>query len=396
MKNKIGEVFLLLLIFIFLFSLISCNNKDDQLRIAELEKQLDECQGEKLIEEESTTEKNEEESLQEETTESSIEKVRKNFAPVVEKDFFIQGNTTCIFILDGYLYTAGQGLNIFDITEKTDPKLASSIINSDWISKLYVEDNYAYVIYYGWNNETNSQVSGFKIIDVNNKEKPEEMADFKMDTDSNIYNVAILGNYAFISYSFYGQEPESGIKILDITDKANPVFMEDVAIEKYGGGPLCITNQLGYFFSNGVLKVIDLKDIINISEVENNPLYIYANEILVKDNYLYFTTENTLQIIDLTNNLEIIGGVFGRGRSQGMAVKDDYACLTYIIGYSDDQTWTIKESGLQIIDLSDKSQSSIVSRIDISGEASGVFIEDNYAYVAAGSNGLQIVKLFDK
>ncbi len=201
-------------------------------------------------------------------------------------------------------------------------------------------------------------------------------------------------------YAVYEQQrQETGIRILDITDKSNPSFIKDIAVRKYGGGPFCATGELGYFLDAGNLKIINLKDPPNATVEADYAASINANETLVDDNYLYLMAINTLQIIDLSDeNLEIIGGVFGRGYNRGLGMEENYnyAGLSYTINNSSDENWTVKESGLQIINLSDKTQPYIAARIDIPGEAAGVFIQDNYAYVAAGQNGVQIVKLFEE
>ncbi len=191
MRAKIGKVFLLLFVLIFLFSLISCQNSQDKTRIAELEEQLNEYQ--QLTTEKTTTVT---EENQAETTETLPEETGINFTPVIEKDLYIQGQTTNTFVLDNYLYTGGQGLNIFDISDKANPNLLGSI-NSDWVNKLYVEDDYAYIVYSGWDDETGLSKTGLKIIDVGDKKNPTEVADFSMDR--NFYNVVIRDNYVFIS-----------------------------------------------------------------------------------------------------------------------------------------------------------------------------------------------------
>jgi len=388
MRAKICKIFLLLLIFIFLLSLISCKNSQDKAIIADLEEELADCKGQQTTEVKGG-------EKQEETAETLAEEIGINFTPVIEKDLYVQGQTRFTFVLNNYLYTGGQGLSIFDITDQANPNLVGTI-NNDWVTGLYVDGDYAYINYSNWDSKTNMSKSGFKVIDVTNKENPTEVADLNMD--GNIYNIATLNNYIFISYGIYGQqESETGIKIVDMTDKTNPSFIKNIAVRRYGGGPFCIAGKSGYFLDSGNLKIIDLKDPANANVDENYPLSLSANEIVVNGNYFYFVMANTLQIIDLSDsNLEIIGGVFGRGYTQGIAIEEDYACLSYKVSDSNDENWIIKESGLQIIDLSDKTQPSIVTKIDIPGEAAEVFIKDNYAYVAAGQNGVQIVKLFDE
>ncbi len=392
MKIKIGKVFILIFFLAFLFSIVSCSNSQDKAKITELEKKLADYQSQQTAVEEQITEVKEEEK-QEELAETLPEKAGKSFMPTIEKDLYIQGRTNFTFVLDNYLYAGGQGINIFDIADKANPKLLGTVGN-DWISELCVHEDYAYTTYS--QQATNINKSGLKIIDVANKENPTEIANLNLD--GHVYNIAVLDNYVFISYGIYGQqEQETGLKIVDTTNKSKPTFVKNIVTRKYGGGPFCISGESCYFLDGGNLKIIDLKDPLSTSMVRDYPLSLSADTVIADSGYLYFTIANTLQIVDLSSNsLGVIGGVFGRGYTRGIATGEDFACLSYIINDSVDNTYSIKESGLQIVDLSDKTQPFIATTIDISGEAAGVFVQDNYAYVAAGQNGVQIIKLFDK
>lgn len=394
MRARIYKLSLLLLIFVFLFSLISCNNGEAQATIADLEQQLADCKERESTTEELATEEIEEESIREETTEVSVEEIKRDFSPVIVSNLFTQGYPRSTFVVDNYLYAAGQGISIIDVTDKNNPKLMGATTN-DWLGGIYVEGDYAFTIYSRWDNETGVSTGGLKIIDISNKEAPIEISDFSVE--GNIIDLAVSGNYAFISYAIYGQQTsESGVEILDITDKTNPISVSNLSGGR-SGGPFYVTGNIGYYFPGDNLKIIDLEDIKNVAEINNYFFSVYANQILADQDYLYFIVSNTLQIANLSDtNLEIIGGIFGRGNIQRVAIESDYACATYLVSDSSGDNWVIKESGLQVIDLSNKIQPFIAARIDIPGEVNGVSIQDNYAYVAAGPTGVHIIKLFDE
>lgn len=396
MRARIYKIFLPLLALIFLFSLISCNNSEAQATIADLEQRLADCEEKEAKAEETTTKATEKEITQEKTKteETPIEEVKKEFSPVIVSNFFTQGYPRATFIVDNYLYAAGQGISIIDITDKSNPKLMG-VTTNDWLGGIYVEGDYAFAIYSRWDNETGTSKGGLKVIDISDKESPVEIGDFSME--GNIFDLAVSGNYAFISYAIYGQQTsESGVEILDITDKTNPISIGNLSGGR-SGGPFYVADDLGYYFPGGNLKIIDLKDINNVTEIDNYFFSVYANQLLADQEYLYFIVSNTLQIANLSDtNLEIIGGIFSRGNIQRVAIESDYAYVTYLINDSSSDNWVIKESGLQVIDLSNKIQPFIAARIDIPGEANGVSIQDNYAYVAAGPTGVHIVKLFDE
>jgi len=199
MKAKISKPFFLLIILAFLFLLISCSNPDkglqaenDQLkaRIAELEK-------ERQTPAEQTSDAGEEPSVQEEIVEATAERDSKNFAPVLVSSLNTQGYSNAAFVVDDYLYTAGQGISVIDVADKNNPKLIGELL-SDQLVDIYVEGNYAYTIYSNWDSKTGFYKGGLKIIDISNKQSPAEVSKFNMEART--IDLAVSGNYAFVSY----------------------------------------------------------------------------------------------------------------------------------------------------------------------------------------------------
>ncbi|MEJ2354064.1 MAG: hypothetical protein P8Y03_30175, partial [Anaerolineales bacterium] len=70
------------------------------------------------------------------------------------------------------------------------------------------------------------------------------------------------------------------------------------------------------------------------------------------------------------------------GSTQGLAVRDNFAYVT-------------NRAGLQVVDVSDPSAPTRLGEIDTPGEAVGVALEGNYAYIADGGQGLSIVDISD-
>ncbi|MCP4745677.1 MAG: hypothetical protein GY874_05975 [Desulfobacteraceae bacterium] len=52
-------------------------------------------------------------------------------------------------------------------------------------------------------------------------------------------------------------------------------------------------------------------------------------------------------------------------------------------------------NGLQVIDISDQTNPTIVGSVDTSDQATGVTVSGDYAYVADGDRGLQIIDIRD-
>ncbi len=400
MRARIYKLSLLLLIFVFLFSLISC--KTDAQKIAELEEKIATLEKEEpAVVEEQASEATEESDQEESATETVIVEPEKELSPAIISTLYIQGYTTNIYVIGDYAYAGGQGLNIIDVTDKNNPKIIKTI--NEWVYNFCIEGDYAYIPYSIWDDKRETIIeSGFKIIDITDKEKPSEVGLFKMNGD--IDDIAVSGNYVFISYSITEKQDEGyfmvtggGLEVIDITDKENLFSVGNFDSGNSGGGPFSILEEYCYFFSGNDLKILDLKDIENVTKIGSYLSSGWASSLFAEGDYVYIPSMNTLQIIDISDKEKLImtGGAFANGDIQGIFVKDDYAYITYVIRDNEEENWQVKESGLQIIDITNKNSPSVVAKIDIPGEALGIYVDGDHAYVGAGQAGMHIVKLFN-
>lgn len=109
-----------------------------------------------------------------------------------------------------------------------------------------------------------------------------------------------------------------------------------------------------------------------------------ARGVFVSGNYAYVADGSQgLQIIDISDpaNPSVVGNYNTDGNAMGVWVVGDYA-------YAADDA-----RGLQIIDVSDPASPSLVDNYDTDGNAEDVYVAGNYAFVADGSEGLQILDI---
>lgn len=403
MGIKIRKLSLFVIIFIFLFFLVSCKTADAQAKIAELEAKITALEEEnkqlkaQIEQKPEAAEEAKEESLAVETPE---EKPEKEFSPTIVESLYISGQTATVYVIEDYAYVAGQGLKIIDITDKNNPTIVGTSDTSDWVMDFYVEGNYAYLPYMSWDNEGYPSGGGFKIIDIADKKKPTEVGVFEFDGE--IIHISTLENYIYASYNIsekqddgYYTMVESGIKIIDMADKENLVLVGTYDTGDWGVGPFRIIGNYIYVFAGQALKILDITDRENPTDIGSYLSSGWAMDFYVEGDYAYLPSGNSLQIIDISDkeNPIMAGGVFASGDIASVFVEGDYAYITYVVR---DENWQVKKSGLQIIDIADKNNPAVITELEIPGEAMGIFVEGDYAYVGAGSVGLHIIRLFDE
>ena len=109
------------------------------------------------------------------------------------------------------------------------------------------------------------------------------------------------------------------------------------------------------------------------------------NDIYIQNNYAYCAFENGLEIVDISNPdaLVLISQLYFQGKGKGIWVANNYA---YLADY---------QSGVKIIDVHDPANPIYLATVETSGLAIAVCAGGNYIFVANASNDLQIINVTD-
>ena len=195
------------------------------------------------------------------------------------------------------------------------------------------------------------------------------------DTSGNTKGIYVSGKYAFLA--------SSGLRILDISNPANPIEISHTGTGESKG--VFVAGRYAYI-SNSEDGLI----IIDISEI-NNPIVVgkynspgNGRQVYVSGKYAYLADASSgLQIIDISNpaNPTVAATYNTPGDATGIFVAKNYAFIAD------------GPLGLQIINISNPSTPSLVGTYNTPGSAEGVYVSGNYAYVADGSSGIQIINI---
>ncbi|MDD3102572.1 MAG: hypothetical protein PHE59_05505, partial [Patescibacteria group bacterium] len=289
--------------------------------------------------------------------------------PATAYDVAISGNYA-------YVVDYNQGLEIFDISTPSTPILKSKLTSVMDAYGITISGNYAYIAGNDW---------GFWIVDISNPLSPTLVKRY-YPWGSNTLKVDVLGNYAYIAH---GGE---GLRIVNITDRSNPSetgFYDttgscyDVKVRQVGG-------NIYAYVADGApgLLIFDVTNpaspvLLDTLDTEN------ARDVYVSGDYAYVSDGNYFRILDVSTPSDIkeksiIDTLDG---TEGIDVSGNRA---YLASHS---------YGVQIIDITDKSNPSKISMVDTpqyltdaNNSAYQVAVSGNYAYVANGNNiGLVVI-----
>jgi len=143
-------------------------------------------------------------------------------------------------------------------------------------------------------------------------------------------------------------------------------------------------SQINYqmpIFSNGnedfTKGALGISNVSRVSRALAGPAYC----VVAQDSYTYVSAGGALLIYDCVDpdNSILVGSVHLGDRTSSSMIKNLYAKDNYIYVANEFE-------GLWIIDVTDPANPFKASQVDLPGLAMSVFVQDNFAYVATGTN----------
>ncbi|MDD5626100.1 MAG: DUF2341 domain-containing protein [Patescibacteria group bacterium] len=304
--------------------------------------------------------------------------LKKTITPRIVSIYDTPGTALDVAISGNYAYVADsdQGLEVFDITTPSAPILKSRLTSLSSSYGITISGNYAYVSGYNW---------GLWIVDISNPLSPTLVKRY-YPWANNTLKVDVLGNYAYVAH---GGE---GLRIVNITDKSNPSetgFYDttgscyDVKVRQIGG-------NIYAYVADGApgLLIFDVTNpaspvLLDTLDTEN------ARDVVVSGDYAYVSDGNYFRILDVSTPSDIkeksiIDTLDG---TEGIDISGN---RVYLASHS---------YGVQIIDITDKSNPSKIAMVDTpqyTGDANNsayqLAVSGNYVYVANGYyNGFVVI-----
>jgi len=287
-----------------------------------------------------------------------------------------------------YVYaaaTASPRLQIIDMNNLTLPDSKGSATLSSPVS-IALSGNYAFV-----------SDSGIKILDVSNPDNP-FLTGTSIPITGSVKGIDVKGDYAYIASS-------EGLQIFDISDPENPTGiglfdgegqggMKDVAIR----GNFAYVTEGAYFQPNN-FYIIDISDPV-LPSLEDKTLTggtMAMNKISLYDDYAYITDffpGGGLNSVNINpgsaSYLQTYGPFYdlipGNDElSNGIVAMGGYAYVAYGEAGND----------LAIVDISDPSSMTLILKKDFSGtNVKDILVSGKHAFLLDGTLGISIIKLY--
>ncbi len=279
-----------------------------------------------------------------------------------------------------YIADGSNGLVIIDITDRENPTLKGSYNTTGIVGDMVIRGNYAYLA--NEDNGINYEGAGFIILNITDKANP--TLESQIETDGSTQRISIKDNYAYLTGG-------PTIIVLDITSANNPTLVRVVeGLNTYNDTSITIKDNFAYIGSGDIL---DISDPSNPSFIKNDT-NLLSNEIKFDGNYAYlvatFGNVVDLGLVVLSiNGTEIIQEGYYRGTGEITNFVVDGSYLYAMHGW---------RHSMSIYNIENKNNPFLVSHYDSNDSINDVKIsgDGNFSYIIEENNGLSILNISDK
>jgi hypothetical protein len=320
----------------------------------------------------------------------------------------IPGQAIDVDVSGNYAYLTNDlgVLYIINIADKKTPYITGKCPGIDSANIIIVKEDTAYISYTEWVPAENDYYSecGFKIVDISDKENPVVIGDYNTGNKDkkSVFGLYIEGNHAFLNTSTYDGNKLDILEIIDISDKGNPVIESELILP---GSPSNITVKGDFAYLNinyydyaaddytgkSDLVMINIKDI-------KNPLIVSKIEVpsnswgIFADADSVYLSSNISEDDDYYNSrIQIVDISSGSPELMGnIDLPGGSWELDMVDGFLYVSDLT---GGIYTINVSERSNPSIAGRLNTSGSSYDITLKGNYGYIADGFEGLVIIKL---
>jgi hypothetical protein len=269
-----------------------------------------------------------------------------------------------------YVYLgAGPKFSVIDITDVAKPKPRGSVTLPETVTAIAVSGSVAYVA---------AGLSGLSIIDVSNPDAPRVAGSFK--TPGEALRVGISGTKAVVTNRM------SGLEVLDVSNIAKPVSVGSFYTDGYARD-VAILGSLAFLVDSTTdFFIIDVSKpgLPNLSTqtVEGGTDNVVVAPSPRGTNTAYVMGRGAIQVYDISNpaapakvtTYKMPARIPGCGAPPCAALAVQ-GSLAYIAASSD---------GVQVIDLSDATNPRLAGSYKTAGPARDVAVADSLVFVAVG------------
>jgi hypothetical protein len=198
---------------------------------------------------------------------------------------------------------------------------------------------------------------------------------------SNPIDIALYNGYAYIVCEM------RGVYRVDISNPYELKKTELLNIVLTNPSSIIFNGAYAYISqSDGKIKIFNFKNLTFPMNSGTFDTFYKIEKMMLGNGYLYYIRKDFgLHVIDVSNPEVFIprGNQLVPGDANGLYIKNNFAYVTSSNAY------------LSIINIEDLVKIPVVGTYNFGVSFNDVFVSDNYAYISQGSSGVQVINVKD-
>lgn len=263
---------------------------------------------------------------------------------------------------DQHLFSSERSfLEILNVNDPPNAYLVGSVDRPYWLQEVRVADGLAYIADIG---ELGLVPGGLKIADISVPGTPLSRGAHSLGLWALPSVLDIWNHHVYMP----------NMSTLTTIDVGDPDAPEPAGEYPASARDVYTADTLTYILDGSILKILDLRDPANPSLEGSLPLDNDGRKLCVHDRYAYIAAEGayTLWIVDVSESSS-------PELCSSLPIDCNY---TRDIVVRDTLAYVVCNQRLQIINVSNPYDPSIIASFDDVTSATGVYVAGNYAYIA--------------
>lgn len=279
-----------------------------------------------------------------------------------------------VYVVDQYAYLVNytsETLQVVNISNPTAPVVVGSVATGQRPFAVSVSGKYAYVV--------SSLSDILQVFDISNPAAPTLVGSLTFTTSSNPEDLFVSGRYAYI----LPRQLSTGLHIVDISNPSAPVIVGSLTTINSAPNSVYVSGKYAYVCSGSAMQVVNVSKPA-VPVVVGSVTLTNTSGVYVSGRYAYVLNpaDLTLKVIDISNPASptIVGSVATGNSPNEVYVSGDYAYVT-----------NLNSNTLQVFNVSTPAAPVAVGSVATGTNTHSVNVSGRYAFVTnQTSNNLQV------
>ncbi|MFX0095984.1 MAG: LVIVD repeat-containing protein [Candidatus Hodarchaeota archaeon] len=273
-----------------------------------------------------------------------------------------------------YVIDMNAGFKILNVSDPFNPTLLGAFYDGGIPHEMFLDGDLAYIA---------DHTNGLEILNISNPSNPTKIGQIRDTGDGEADGIFVANNRAYVA-EWHDSTWSWKMLIIDVSDPSSPIKLAEYVdtdgefLRFFTVGEVCYAACL-----NAGFKILNVSSPTNITEIGHYSDGGRAGNFQI--------IENTAYVADGGDGLEILDVSDKKNPVELGQYDTDYP--VFDVQIIDDLAYIVEDvTGLKVLNISNPTSITLLGSYTRTNVV-GVYVQDNYVYLAQHGYGLQIVKM---